>query len=190
MITKAVLMSKGETDNQWYVRIPIFESVGNSQALTDVNSPTYLATASYTPGILRSYKVGDVVYVAFEDNELDNIVILNKLYPSDDSNEKASGYLNVDKLYVGSNAEFVGDVSFNGIKVATIGTHGQAISNLDNITQEQEQEIGEIDERVTNLEEMFGEWVLEPNKNNLVLNIFRKRKSSTITTQESKGDNN
>lgn len=72
MIAKAQI--KEIIGKKFLVRVPLFESAGNPQEVT------LLATLCYQPGNLESYKVGDVVFVAFENGEFSNAVIIGKLY--------------------------------------------------------------------------------------------------------------
>ena len=72
MIAKAVI--EEQVGNKFKVRIPLFESAGNK------NECILTATLSYVPGNLDSYVVGDVVFVAFENNQISNPVIIGKLY--------------------------------------------------------------------------------------------------------------
>ena len=99
MITKALIKSIDFSSNTCVVRIPLFEGSGN------INEVTFPATFAITPGIYNSYKTGDIVQVAFENGELNNPVVIGKLYVSA-NNEKDSyrGAISCDSLNVSSQA--------------------------------------------------------------------------------------
>lgn len=99
MITKALIKSIDFSSNTCVVRIPLFEGSGN------INEVTFPATFAITPGIYNSYKAGDIVQVAFENGELNNPVVIGKLYVSA-NNEKDSyrGAISCDSLNVSSQA--------------------------------------------------------------------------------------
>ena len=73
MVTKGIIKSIDLLGNTCTVHIPFFETAGNDQIIET-------ATVSNTPGSYNGYKVGDVVYVAFEDGSMSNPVIIGKLY--------------------------------------------------------------------------------------------------------------
>lgn len=82
MITKAVILSINGPKNRCTVRMPLFETAASDyQAKAD-------ACISIPPGLFNSISVGDVVYVAFEENELEKPVIIGKLF-TNASNESA-----------------------------------------------------------------------------------------------------
>lgn len=87
MIAKAVIEEKIE--NKFKVRIPLFESAGGS------GECILLATLCYVPGNLDCYNVGDVVFVAFENNQISNPVIIGKLYTGP---EEANTCLNTSSV--------------------------------------------------------------------------------------------
>ena len=81
MITKGIIIEtpntrklSGLSSNKYRVRIPLFESAGIASI--------YVADACLCYGSLAdlTLKPDDVVYVAFENNELDMPVIMGKLY--------------------------------------------------------------------------------------------------------------
>ena len=72
MIAKAVIQE--QINNKFKVRIPLFESAGSSDPCI------LLATLCYVPGNLDCYNIGDVVFVAFENNQINSPVIIGKLY--------------------------------------------------------------------------------------------------------------
>jgi hypothetical protein len=73
MVTKGIIKSIDLLGNTCTVHIPFFETAGNDPIVET-------ATVSNTPGSYNGYKVGDVVYVAFEDGSMNNPVIIGKLY--------------------------------------------------------------------------------------------------------------
>ena len=77
MVTKGIIMSvpKGEEDNIYEVRLPFFEDpIENAEEII------YESVLNEAPGILQGYNVGDVVYCAFEDNNMARPVIIGKLF--------------------------------------------------------------------------------------------------------------
>ena len=68
MITKGIIKSIDLLGNTCTVHLPFFETAGNDPIIET-------ATVSNTPGSYNGYKVGDVVYVAFEDGNMDTPVV-------------------------------------------------------------------------------------------------------------------
>ena len=72
MIQKAVI--KNINNNIFTIRIPIFETAGSNTEYTTE------ARLCYEPGNLQSYNINDVVFVAFENDEINDPVIIGKLF--------------------------------------------------------------------------------------------------------------
>lgn len=72
MITKGIITKMLE-GNLCEVRLPIFEGAGLLEAI-------FVATMLLPPGIEYGYETGDIVFVGFVDNALNQPVILGKLY--------------------------------------------------------------------------------------------------------------
>ena len=73
MVTKGIITAIDFKGNTCTVRMPFFETANNDPIVMN-------ATFSNTPGMYNGYKVDDVVWVAFEDGQMEAPVILGKLY--------------------------------------------------------------------------------------------------------------
>lgn len=100
MVTKGEIQSIDYQGNTCVVRLPYFESAGikdNIQAT---------ATIGNQPGMYNGYKVGDVVYVAFEDGEANQPVIIGKLFlGSDKERNDPRGVVNAESSIISNNIE-------------------------------------------------------------------------------------
>lgn len=96
MITKAIIKNKDSNSNKYEIRIPLFESAGQTWEYV------VKATLSYQPGNLDAYKPGDIVYISFENNDLARPVILGKLYQGNE--DTPSNFSNNAKLNVTESA--------------------------------------------------------------------------------------
>lgn len=71
-MTKAIILGKVANSNKYTIRVPYFESAGGSKSIFE-------ATLCTNPSTKEEYKEGDVVFVAFEDGEIEKAVILGGL---------------------------------------------------------------------------------------------------------------
>ena len=103
MITKGIIKSIDLLGNTCTVHIPFFETAGNDPIIET-------ATVSNTPGSYNGYKVGDVVYVAFEDGSMSTPVVIGKLYLGTEK-EKADprGVSNVEESTAAKKATLPAD---------------------------------------------------------------------------------
>ena len=94
MITKAEIVEIINPTNSdpvfFRVRMPIFDGDGVLKSSTPFEDLS-LATACLSPYVTNFLKVGDKVFVAFEDNDISKPVILGPLY-----NAKLAGELTTD----------------------------------------------------------------------------------------------
>lgn len=122
MITKAYI-EEVISNYKYRVRIPLFDQVSSSSTCT----PTKLlpiASLCGVPGVHYNYRVGDIVYVAVENNERDNIVILGMLM-TEESARRHQCDLIVNDIIVESSATLPNDTS--------IGTVSNVVAEFDNI---------------------------------------------------------
>lgn len=178
MITKAIIISNSETaENRFLVRIPILESAGNSdQISTSTTEPLYEAALSYVPGNVNAFVPGDIVYIGFEDNRLDNIVILGKLWLG--AEENLTNNFRGSSLYINGQTVLEGDVVVNGVTLSTVNKNKQAIDNLSNISGDNQATIAEIKEEVKEINEKkikFKNWIIEESGDTLdIYKVFNR----------------
>jgi len=95
MITKGIIKSIDFTTNTCVVRMPLFENAGNTTEMVAE------ATFAIQPGIYNGYREGDVVELAFDNNELDSPVVIGKLFlGTAEENKDQRGTINCQDLTV------------------------------------------------------------------------------------------
>lgn len=85
MITKGTILAlpNSKTENKFLVEIDIFKTAGLPED-SNLNASKQKATLCYPAGIVNNYKVGDVVIVGFENNQMSSPIILGKFYSTID----------------------------------------------------------------------------------------------------------
>ena len=108
MITKAEVVSVDRTRNSCVINMPLFQNASN---------PSPVITKAYiniTPGMYNNIFEGDIVFVGFEENRIENPIILGKLYRGVDEEGKATGGAGrLDTLHVETNAAVPAAIEFN-----------------------------------------------------------------------------
>lgn len=113
MIQKAIITSIDYATGKIKVRIPRFEVAGvSTQFIIE-------STLCYEPGNYNNYQVNDVVYVGFENYELDKPIILGKLFTG--IPEEASNYSYTKALKVLGSSNLskdtkIGDLSYSDLE--------------------------------------------------------------------------
>jgi hypothetical protein len=74
LITKAIVQSINAAGDRCQVRIPLFETAGNSVPVEAE------ALVNNAPGVFNGLEVGDRVFIAFEENAIEKPIILGKLF--------------------------------------------------------------------------------------------------------------
>lgn len=89
MVTRAYVEDVDLTNSRVKVRIPIFDGVQNSVDSTINDYNLCWASLVWTPGINVDYRVGDVVVVSFEDNNIGRPIVIGylKLIGSNDDSK-------------------------------------------------------------------------------------------------------
>ena len=109
MLTKAIIQNIDHTKNICRVRIPLFENASRNVNIIEAD-----AQFSIVPGIYNSYKVGDIVFIGFEENSMESPVILGKLFVSASAEAAATrGNLSGNALSITDTAQLPYSTIFN-----------------------------------------------------------------------------
>ena len=99
LVTKAIIRSINSAGNRCVVRMPLFETAASSAPVEAE------ALVNITPGMFGNLNIGDVVFVAFEENALEKPIILGKLYKGASSENTTRGGMGIlDSLRVNTAA--------------------------------------------------------------------------------------
>ena len=113
MIQRGIIWEYGKKPNRLLVRIPYFEKAGDKQVIFEC----LIAVPS---GVMPSYKIGDIVFVDFENNDLNYPVVVSKLVTNNfDYNSNVSS-LYSESLKVSGPVELtkefkVGDITYSDL---------------------------------------------------------------------------
>ena len=118
MITKAYIIDIIDKYRA-RVRIPIYNKAYASPTATPTDNLS-IATICTLPGVIPNYKVGDVVYVAFEEDIVSKPVILGLLCYID--MEKSSSDATFSNMQVGSSAALPQQTSVGNVSSKEINT--------------------------------------------------------------------
>ena len=112
MIQKGIIKEIIFNENRMLVRIPMYESPGSGEAIFD-------CMIANQPGYVNGYAIGDIVFVDFENDDLDDPVVVGCLYTGIKSNKSKSGFIG-DSVDVQGYAKFstdfqVGEVTYKDL---------------------------------------------------------------------------
>ena len=117
MIRKAIIEKLENNGYQARVRIPVLDRMPSSSSSVDTKE-LRLASICTQPGSNPAYKVGDIVFVDFENNNDGSPVILGCLYRNSaisSSNNLNALSLNIDQHAVLPEDTIINDFSFKNI---------------------------------------------------------------------------
>jgi hypothetical protein len=129
MITKAYILEINQQSNKYKIRIPIFEKPGLSTENSKLSNTVFQATLSHEPTANQSYRVGDCVFVGFENNQNNRPIILGKLYTVDEVENK-TGALNSKSLLVYDKAVLPADTTIGNIDFGNISNFFNRINDV------------------------------------------------------------
>lgn len=130
MLTKGIIIELPKYgDNIFKVRIPIFENASNLISGTDSTNPSVVdALLCYIPGVTDFLNKGDCVFVAFEEDEYSEAVILGKLFLN---NEKDNiGHHKSQSINVSNKATLPIDTKIGDIKYSDIANAIKKLNTL------------------------------------------------------------
>ena len=123
-----MIMTKGiitqlppEGSNIFKVEIPLMEDNTTNEAI-------FNAILCDSPGSYNGYEVGDIVIVHFQDHEMNEAIILGKLYTEIPKTDRA--YLLANSIKITNTAELPSDTRINSYK---LGDVVEAILNVSNV---------------------------------------------------------
>ena len=118
MITKAIIESIESDGYHFKVRIPILHKIENAPGATPYKELP-IAAVSFAPGCRPNLNVGDVVYVAFENDQYSSPVIIGMLL--NDSYVNSSASIIADTLDAAINVNLPNDeLKFGNTSLADI----------------------------------------------------------------------
>ena len=169
MVTKGILQTIDFNGNTCTVRLPYFETAS-------INDPIVLnATFMMVPGVYNGYKPNDVVLVAFEDGQINNPVVIGKLFLGT-NNESAEprGAIDVANLKVGQDATipvdtkltYAGDDKNRAAVAKDLSTYKTVADIIDGI-QTQKTEIGSLNVKLIDDGEQLGARVSKVEEENV-----------------------
>lgn len=115
MITRA-LIQECISPFMYKVRIPIFDRIEEATHHTS-NENLLTAVASINKGCNNQFQVGDIVFIAFENNDLESPVIIGHLYREALLDDKLGPVINAKNLNITGNTTLststqIGDINY------------------------------------------------------------------------------
>lgn len=157
MLTKAIIKETNKLgNNKFLVYIPLLRNSNQ-----DEKDATLEATLVSDDSISNSLKVGDVVFVDFEDNRYNKPVIQGKLFISNNANP-SSADSNFRSLQVSAKTELNGEFYINGVKFDELflgvkelvdSSQGLSIYNIFKENISMKSEIDKLNNKISSMEE-------------------------------------
>jgi len=141
MILKAYIVQLPDKgSNEFQVRIPYFEGNTNREVI-------YSALLCNQPGEYDGYKVGDCVWVGFEDTRLNVPIILGKLYV--EKEEEIASSHTVNNLNVTGSITLPADTKIGGYSTVDIFKNAQKESETGTLSDLDYEEICDIKDKLS-----------------------------------------
>lgn len=147
MVTKAVVVEVIDIYRA-RVRIPIYNQIEGAAAATP-NDQLYIATISTSLGIRPAIKVDDVVFVAFEDNQLQQPIIIGALAREEDN---TSSNIHAQTLDVDVMASLPLDTTIGGVQGNNIKRVVETYNELENIVNQNIENIAKLNDKISQLQ--------------------------------------
>lgn len=145
MITKGIV--EQIVDNYTYkVRLPLYDGITSAPTFTSTDDLN-IATVNCPPNCRYNLRIGDIVFVGFEDNDMGKPIILGFLYS--DKSMSTSCDLTLNSLIVKVNTKLSDDTSIGEVS-------SQDIRNLVHTKGNIQQQIDLLSKRIKELEEKNG----------------------------------
>ena len=174
MITKAIIESILDDGKYAKVRVPVFNKASTAIGATQTNHLN-LAPIVTLPGISPRYQVGDTVYVAFEDDDISQPVILGSLM-SVPTNSTSN--INVQSVVVTSDATMP-----DKIKIGNIECSGTSLEILISQLRDSSHKTKQLQETVQNVFEADNTSNMKPDNNESINDIEIVNKVNTLIAQ-------
>ena len=162
MITKGIIKTIEQGGNTCTVRLPLFEMSSKKEVLIS-------AIISAQPGVINNYKEEDIVLVDFENNKIDQPIVIGKLYLGAVEEAKTPrGTINCEELNVNTKASlplttklvFKGDSSTNINVDGGLSTY-KTIADIIEALQKTDQKFNEnsidLDSQIAKIETVYAQ---------------------------------
>lgn len=144
MITRAIIEEK-INEYEYRVRIPIFDRAANT-SLSTATKDLCIAVASLPKGVYNSLQKDDVVFVGFENNEVDSPIILGQLYREALRDLNTQPTVSFDNLEVNNQVVLPTNINIGELN------YGE-LFNLKNSTENIQDQLNSLKEKINNLQQ-------------------------------------
>lgn len=149
MVTKAVVVEVIDIYKA-RIRIPIYNQIEGAAAATP-NDQLYIATISTSLGIKPAIKANDVVFVTFEDNQLQQPIIIGALAREEDT---SSSNIHAQTLEVNVAASLPIDTTIGNIKGTKLKRVVDTYNELENIVNRNADLVAKLNNNINLIQEL------------------------------------